>query len=799
MSKGIETLNQIIIDGVGRGLAQRSTSDEDISGVQITIDNQHLTNFGSCSYLGLEYNDDLKAGVKTAVENYGTQFSTSRMYLSLGLYDQVEAELGNIFQKPLIAAASTTLGHLATLPVIVEDEDAIILDLQVHSSVQMATQILKARKVPIYVIPHNSMDDLENKIKQLQNKHKKIWYLADGVYSMYGDVAPLGELERMLNTYKQFHLYIDDAHGMGWAGENGIGYVRSQIAHHDKMVLATSLNKSFAAAGGLMVFPNQAMRDKVRNCGSTLIFSGPIQPPMLGAALASAKLHQQDTLTELQQDLKEKIDYINRKLEVLKLPQYCPSDTPLFFICVGLPKITSNINNRMKEHGFYLNTAAFPAVPMKKSGVRFMVTAHHTYQEIDDMLYHLQRAYVLGLQEEGSSTHEVARVFRLPTFEIEIEQHQPSAQEFTQTLQEEIHQSIDAMNADEWDHLLGQEGCHSYKNIQQLQKVFSHNSLKEDNAQFYFHKVTDAHNEVISLAFFSCGWVKDDMFADADVSEKVEQMRKIDPYYLTSKQVMTGSLFSMGQSIYLNQAHPQWQQGLEKLIQQMQKVAEQENATKLMLREFSVDTKDALRTTMLELGLVDYKLPNNCVVEHMTWADDEAYQKTLTSKYRYSLRKEILKHSDRFEVSYEKPTTELEKRACFELYKNVFDKSHEMNVFELPYTLFEMMYDDPNYDIIRLYLKGSDDLVAVLFSHKNGTMYNAMLVGLNYEFVREHNTYKQILYQSVVRAKALGCSTLDLAFTAEMEKKKVGASIHENYAFVQATEHLSYAILETIQ
>ena len=59
---------------------------------------------------------------------------------------------------------------------------------------------------------------------------------------------------------------------------------------------------------------------------------------------------------------------------------------------------------------------------------------------------------------------------------------------------------------------------------------------------------------------------------------------------------------------------------------------------------------------MLELGLVDYKLPNNCVVEHMTWADDEAYQKTLTSKYRYSLRKEILKHSDRFEVSYEKPT-----------------------------------------------------------------------------------------------------------------------------------------------
>lgn len=799
MSKGIDTLNQIIVDGINRGLAQKSTTDENISGVQITIDNQQLTNFGSCSYLGLEYHPALKEGVQAAVEQYGTQFSTSRMYLSLGLYDEVESELTKIFQKPLIASASTTLGHLATLPVIIEDEDAVILDLQVHSSVQMATQILKARKVPIYVIPHNSMEDLEKKIKQLQNKHKKIWYLADGVYSMYGDVAPLGELERMLNTYKQFHLYIDDAHGMGWAGENGAGYVRSQMAHHDKMVLATSLNKSFASAGGLLVFPNQEMRDKVRNCGSTLIFSGPIQPPMLGAALASAKLHQQDDFTLLQKDLKEKIAYINARLEALKLPQYCPSDTPLFFVCVGLPRITYNIIHRMKEYGFYLNTAAFPAVPMKKSGIRFMVTAHHTYEEIDAMLANLQRAYVLGLQEEGSSTHEVARVFRLTDFEIDIEQNQGKTQTQEEALSEELHIKIEAINTSEWDYLIGHEGCHSHQNIQQLQRAFSNNARKEDNAQFYFHRVTDENNEVVSLAFFSCGWVKDDMFSDANISEKVEEMRKIDPYYLTSKQVITGSLFSVGKSIYLNYKHPQWQKALENLIKQMQKVAEQENATKIMLREFNAKAKDALQKTMLELGLIDYKLPNNCVVENMTWQNDEEYQKTLTSKYRYSLRKEILKYTDKFRVSYEKPKTELEKHTCFELYKNVFNKSFEMNVFELPYKLFEMMYDDPSYDIIRLYIKDQEDPIGVLFSHKNGEMYNALLVGLNYEYVRDHNAYKQILYQSVIRAKALGCKTLDLAFTAEMEKKKVGAKVKETYAFVQATEHLSYAMLEAIQ
>ncbi|EAY30298.1 bifunctional aminotransferase class I/II-fold pyridoxal phosphate-dependent enzyme/GNAT family N-acetyltransferase [Microscilla marina] len=803
MSKALDTLNQILVYGANKGVTLNSTTDKSLSGTQITIKDQSLINFGSCSYMGLEYHNALKAGAQDALERYGTQFSTSRTYLSLGLYDELEAELHNIFQKPLIATASTTLGHLAALPVIIEEGDAVILDLQVHSSVQMATQILKARKVPIYIIPHNSTEGLEMKIKQLQNKHKKIWYLADGVYSMYGDGAPLKELERMLNTYKQFHLYIDDAHGMGWTGENGVGYVRSKMAHHDKMVLATSLNKSFASAGGLIVFPNEEMRNKVRNCGSTLIFSGPIQPPMLGAAIASAKLHQTSTFEQSQKELQAKIAYTNQRIEELNLPQYCPSETPLFFICAGTTRIICNIIDRMKQRGFYLNSAGFPAVPMKKGGIRFMITAHHTYQEIDAMLVALQREYVLGLEEEGSSIAHVAKTFKLPPFEIVFEEQvteKESKEDDTLQLHEELYRTIESIDSKEWDKYLGtDDGCHSYNNIRQLQMSFSNHPRKEDNAQFYFHKVTDERGEIVTLAFFTSAWVKDDMFADAEVSAKVEEMRMVDPYYLTSKQVVTGTMFSMGKSVYMNRQHPQWKQGLEKLIEQIQQVVEQEGASKLILRDFDQTESEDLKDMMLELGLIAYQLPNNCVVEHVNWNSQEEYLQTLSSKYRYSLRKEILKYTDQFDVRFDKPTTEPEKRTCFELYKNVFDKALEMNVFELPYAVFEMMYNDPNYDIIRLYLKGSDEVVGVLFSYRNGSRYNALAVGLNYEYVRTHNTYKQILYQSVLRANALGCITLDLAFTAELEKKKVGATVKPVYAFVQAAEHLSHAILETIQ
>ena len=199
-----------------RGLTHLYTEDESIQGKTVTINKKEVTNFGSCSYLGLEYNEQLKEGVVDAVTRFGTQFSSSRTYLSIGLYQELESELATIFEKPVIVSASTTLGHLATLPVIVGANDAIVLDMQVHSSIQMTTKLLKAQKIATYVIRHNCMESLERKIQDLNNKYDKIWYLADGVYSMYGDFAPFDELELLLNKYKKFHLYIDDAHGASW-------------------------------------------------------------------------------------------------------------------------------------------------------------------------------------------------------------------------------------------------------------------------------------------------------------------------------------------------------------------------------------------------------------------------------------------------------------------------------------------------------------------------------------------------------------------------------------------------------
>jgi len=467
----IDILDKIIQDGVDRGLLQKHTSDNYLNSSSISIDNQQLVNFGSCSYMGLEFAEQIKEATKKTVDLFGTQFSTSRTYLSIGLYDALESELSIMFGKPTIASASTTLGHLAALPVLVEKDDIVILDLQVHSSVQMSAQILKANKIPIHIIPHNDMQALEKKVQSLQSKAGKIWYLADGVYSMYGDFAPLDKLEELLNKYDKLHLYIDDAHGMGWTGENGVGYVRSQIDHHDKMVLVTSLNKSFAAAGGVLVFPNEKTFRKVKNCGTTLIFSGPIQPPMLGAAIASAQIHQTSDFRQKQLSFQQKIEYTNTRIRELDLPQYQESNSPLFFIPVGLPKITRNIIKRMKKMGFYVNAAAFPAVPMKKGGIRFMINNNLSIDEIESMLVNLHKEYVLGLYDEDSSVEEVARLFKLSPFLVN---HKIAAKNDLNSanLRQEFYESIDTINVKEWNQLFSDFGSNEHQNLLELEQVF---------------------------------------------------------------------------------------------------------------------------------------------------------------------------------------------------------------------------------------------------------------------------------------------------------------------------------------
>jgi 7-keto-8-aminopelargonate synthetase-like enzyme len=389
------------IEGCLRNIANDSTI---YGGDQVTIKNNKVVNFGSCSYLGIELDQRIKDGMQKMVEQYGSMLSSSPIYLRLEAYDEAERLLSEVFGHDAILSSTCTLGHLANIPVLIGANDLVLLDAQVHNSVVTATTLAATNGCTVRRIRHSRVDLLAQELEQNKDKYDKIWYMADGVYSMYGDVAPVHQVYELMNQYPNFYFYVDDAHGMGWTGKNGTGYILGEVDYHPQMVFVSSLAKGVAAAGGVTIIQDPDLRDAIRYGGNTHIFAGPIPPAMLGALNASLKILLSNDVNIMQDELQQKMNFFTNRAKEYNIPIVEKEVlTPVYFAKVGSTASTYKMFHILKEAGYYINTAFFPAVPQNKAGLRIPITNHHSFEQIDGLLSVIAENLPLVLEQEKLS------------------------------------------------------------------------------------------------------------------------------------------------------------------------------------------------------------------------------------------------------------------------------------------------------------------------------------------------------------------------------------------------------------
>ena len=214
------------------------------------------------------------------------------------------------------------------------------------------------------------------------------------------------------HRYEQFHLYLDDAHGVSWTGSHGSGYVSSQVSSHPRLFVVASLAKGFGCTGGVIAIPNEEIRNRIRRCGSTLIFSGQLSPSTLGAIIASAKIHLSKEIQERQRELQKKIILFNHTAQLYNLPIITENNSPINFIGVGRDAAGFNLTKRLFNRGFYANWSVFPSVATNQSGVRILVTLHHTEDEIERLLGAVAQQLPLALEDEGCTMSDLYEYFK---------------------------------------------------------------------------------------------------------------------------------------------------------------------------------------------------------------------------------------------------------------------------------------------------------------------------------------------------------------------------------------------------
>ena len=786
-----DVLQGLIQEGARHGLMHAILDDEPLDGRHVPLGGQRLVNFASCSYMGLETDPRLIEGAVAAVRRYGTQLSASRLFLSAAPYAELEDLLGELAGGPVLVTPTTSLGHLAALPVLIEEDDAVIYDQRLHHSVQVVLRLLPGTGTHLELVKHNRLDLLEERIRALRGKHRRIWYVADGIYSIFGDQAPLAAVGELLGRYEQLHAYFDDAHGTGWLGAHGRGHVLGTLQGHPRVVTALSLNKSFAAAGGCLVFPDAGLRDKVRACGGPMNFSGPIQPPMLGAALASARAHLAPDWALAQGELQSLITHARQRLGANGLPLASPGESPIFFVGMGLPRAAHLMGAKLREAGYFATAATFPGVPVRQSGIRLSLTRHLTPADIDGLAAAMEAALPAVLAETGTTLEALRRTFDLPE-PVMSAPAVPRTLELTvnATLRLQHVRSIQDLDAAEWDRLLGANGTYSAEGLALLESIFGAGRARaEDDWKFHYFIVRDQAGAPVLATFFTEAIWKDDMVARKEVSEAIEaeRARRQDPYYLTTRTFGMGSLLSEGAHLWLDRQGP-WREALDLMVKAATREQMRCGANVLALRDFEPGDAE-LDAFLRDKGFLRFQMPDTCA---LTPAQDEASQLAgLSQGARRIFRQHVEANADAYEFEVIAPGGRAitpEEAAHFHgLYLQVKARNLGFNTFALPEDFFAHVAGRAAWELVIARIGGLAVGVGACFLGP-GT-YTPLALGLDYRYVYSHGLYRSMLWQGARRARIHGATRVYLGVGATLEKRRVGAQVMSQVVYMQASNH----------
>ncbi|MFN5442790.1 MAG: aminotransferase class I/II-fold pyridoxal phosphate-dependent enzyme, partial [Crocinitomicaceae bacterium] len=683
----LDIVDTIFSSSKNKGLTHIDSDETYFDGSGFLIQGKELKNFGTCGYLGLETHPKLAEGSIDLIKKYGTQFSMGRVFMRPKYIRELEELMGAIFNNnKVLCYTSTSTAHISVLANVIKSDDLIVLDQQVHFSVQFPAKNTKLQGTEIKMIRHSNFDMLEDILKNESNKYNKVWYLADGVYSMHGDFPDTDRLQQLLDKYPKLHLYFDDAHGMSWYGKNGAGYVFDKLGVSKRIIVVSTLAKGFGCVGGTAVFYDEELYRKVDIFGGPHSYSHPLTPASAGAAIASAKIHLSSEIYDFQRELFDLTSHMDRLLIEKNLPNLSAPNSPIYYIGGGLNKVTHNFVNRILNEGFYVNTATFPAVPNDLSGLRFTITRHVNKSDIEEFVDAMAHHLPLAIEEEND---DIERVYK--DFNVEYKgKNNNKIHKKNNSLIVNIYKSIDEIEPNLWDTYFEGRGNFSHDGIKCMQEIFSGNEKPEQNWNFFFLIIKDYDEKVILATFFTSAIYKDDLLSPENVSRRIEEKRADNPYYLCSKTLTMGCMFAEGDFLYVDENHSQYLMAINKLIEVVSQLKEKEEATTVIFRDFFEHSP--VVKILEENGYVKFGMPNINIVQNPKWNNiDELMSLIDSKKKRDNIKQYAVRHLDKFEIKNFKEITEDQSNIYYELFMNVKKANYSFNFFDYPKKIISIL------------------------------------------------------------------------------------------------------------
>ncbi len=240
---------------------------------------------GTYNYMGMTFDPDVVAAGKKALDEFGSGTTGSRVLNgTYAGHRAVEDALKDFYAMDHAMVFSTGYqANLGIISTIAGKDDYIILDIDSHASIYDGCAMGNAQIVPFR---HNDIEALEKRLKRVPEGAGKLVVL-EGVYSMLGDIAPLKEMVAVSKANGAMVL-VDEAHSMGFIGENGRGVAEAQGVIDDVDFIIGTFSKSVGTVGGFCV-SNHPKFEILRLVCRPYVFTASLPPSVVATAATSIR------------------------------------------------------------------------------------------------------------------------------------------------------------------------------------------------------------------------------------------------------------------------------------------------------------------------------------------------------------------------------------------------------------------------------------------------------------------------------------------------------------------------------
>lgn len=361
-------------------------------GVELRVAGTSLLSFCSNDYLGLANHPEVLAAFHRGLNEYGAGSGAAHLVTGHSrAHHELEEELADFVGRPRALLFSTGYqANLGVLAALLGRGDRAFEDRANHASLLDGARLSGAR---LLRYRHADVGALDGLLAGARQGERLV--ATDGVFSMDGDVAPLGRLVACAARHDAWCM-VDDAHGLGVLGPGGRGSVAAAgLGVEQVQILMGTLGKAFGTFGAFVSGSEALIETLIQEARTYLYTTAP--PPALACATRAAL-----QLVRAGEGRRERLRQLVQRFRAGAVQlglAVAESTTPIQPLIAGSAAAALRLGTALRDQGILVTAIRPPTVPAGTARLRITLSAAHTEAHVDRLLDALESVVSTGMRD----------------------------------------------------------------------------------------------------------------------------------------------------------------------------------------------------------------------------------------------------------------------------------------------------------------------------------------------------------------------------------------------------------------